>query len=98
METDPGIAGGAREGTGDALRALVVRRHPAADQAIGRGQGLDNIDLDPRKRLEQRGGGIKPARARADNSDGKRTGGLQVTEIGVHRAPTTMPPRFPWIN
>ena len=102
VEADPGVAGGAREGAGDALRALVVRRHAAADQAVRRGQGLDDIDLDSGKRLEQRRGGIESTRARADNGGGKRTGGppssLRICGIGAHRAPTTMPPWILWLN
>ena len=43
--TDLGLLGGAREGPPNPLGALVVGRHAAPDQAEGRGQGVDDVDL-----------------------------------------------------
>ena len=57
------------EGRGDRLDLLVVGRHAGADQAVGRGEAVEHVDLDDEVLLLQQVVGGIEAVGRADDGD-----------------------------
>ncbi len=90
------------QGGDDALDARVVRRDAVADQAVGRGQVLEQVDRDVEltRELEQDVGRVDAGRSGSDDREaqlGQREGVLccEVTPVIRSRSSSTRPTGSP---
>ena len=71
-EAEAGLSGDALERARDRLDLGVVRGNAEADEAPGRRQAVEHVDLDLRLRApEQRSRGVEPRRAGSHDRDAK---------------------------